>query len=70
MAVGSSDSPAIPPRGTIVRLRPQLTIPGGRYKVLSTRGDRIKLRQGSKHPIELMITRFRELVVDSPDERP
>jgi hypothetical protein len=63
MTVSSSDPSAIPVRGTIVRLRPQLTTPGGRYKMLSTRGDRVRLRQGSKHPIEMKITRFRELVV-------
>jgi hypothetical protein len=50
-----------------VRLRPQLVIPGGRYKVLSSRGDTIKLRQGNKNPIELKVARFRELIVDASD---
>jgi|SoiMethySBSTD1v2_1073268.scaffolds.fasta_scaffold3245825_2 hypothetical protein len=61
----SVDPSAFPPRGTIVHLKAQLMTPGGKYKVLSCRGDEIKLQKGSDAPVELSRAQFWKLQASS-----
>ena len=49
-------------RGSMVNLRPQLSQPGGRYRVISVRAGRAKLKRGNGDPITLSVDKLRGLI--------